>query len=124
MLLLPSVPLLYILSALTKIFKKHDKQMRDNLSATEYFDTRAKDKYYFLRQLYHNEGRLSLVASLKREVRREASLTTMWPTQEGECTIAYSQLLQNGTNKLGNAMIESATATPLNTLLLVQYNRF
>ena len=66
MLLLPFVPLLYILSALTNCFLKHDKQMRDNLSATEYFDTRAKDKYSFLRQLYHNEGMLSLVASLKR----------------------------------------------------------
>ena len=58
-------------SALRKILKKHDKQMRDNLIATKYLGTRAKEKYSFLRQLYHNESILSLVASLKRSVRRK-----------------------------------------------------
>ena len=67
--LLPSVPLLHsvrIEENPKKILKKHDKQMRDNLIATKYLGTRAKEKYSFLRQLYHNEGILSLVASLKR----------------------------------------------------------
>ena len=69
--LLPSVPLCCAVSALRKILEKHDKQMRDNLIATKYLGTRAKEKYSFLRQLYHNEGILSLVACLKRSVRRE-----------------------------------------------------
>ena len=75
-LLLPSVPLLLCsISGLGKIIKKkHDKQMRENLIAKKYLGTRAKYKYSFLRQLHHNEGILSLVARLKRSVRRKRTL--------------------------------------------------
>ncbi|CAN0408862.1 unnamed protein product [Ascophyllum nodosum] len=52
-------------TGLRKILKKHDKQLRDKLIATNYLSTRAKAKYSSMRQLYNNEGIMALVASLR-----------------------------------------------------------
>ena len=68
--LLLLVPLIVVVSGVRKILKKHDKQIRDKLIATHYLSTRAQEKYSFMRQLYNNEGIMSLVASLRRSVPR------------------------------------------------------
>ncbi|CAN0266173.1 unnamed protein product [Phaeothamnion confervicola] len=56
-------------AALRKILKKHDKQARDRLLACNYLSSRARAKYSFLQQLYHNEG-LSESRSSGQERRR------------------------------------------------------
>lgn len=56
----------HTVSGLRKILKKHDKQVRDKLIATNYLSTRAQEKYSSMRQLYNNEGIMALVASLRK----------------------------------------------------------
>jgi len=51
-------------SGLRKILKKHDKQIRKRLLAAHYLVSRARNRYSYLLQLYHNEGILALVGSL------------------------------------------------------------
>eukprot|EP00611_Tribonema_gayanum_P025678 TRINITY_DN5919_c0_g1_i2.p1 TRINITY_DN5919_c0_g1~~TRINITY_DN5919_c0_g1_i2.p1 ORF type:complete len:863 (-),score=287.56 TRINITY_DN5919_c0_g1_i2:526-3114(-) len=53
-------------TGLRKILKKHDKQIRDRLLAANYLCSRARVRYSFLQQLYHNEGIMALVGTLKR----------------------------------------------------------
>ncbi|CAM9987390.1 unnamed protein product [Laminaria digitata] len=53
-------------SGLRKILKKHDKQIRDKLIATNYLSTRTLAKYSLMRQLYNNAGVMALVGSLRK----------------------------------------------------------
>ncbi|CAM9396377.1 unnamed protein product [Chrysoparadoxa australica] len=99
-------------TALRKILKKHDKQIRSRLMAENYLSSRQRSKYAMLHQLYDNRGVLALIGTLskafkelevqsKGRVSSEQSMTSTMAQliEDREVDDVYSSVLVEGTRE-------------------------